>query len=154
MNLAGQRAIARASKNMPVSFVAFDLLWLDGHDTTGLPLEERRELLELVIEHDHRLQVTTHVEGDGVAFTEPRGARPRGRDGQATGSPYLPGRRTRLAQDQAHEHAGLRGPGLDPGQGRPRGSFGALLVGAIVDGDACAGSVRSVSGSPSACSRT
>ena len=36
MNLQGQRAIARASKQIPVALVVFDLLWLDGHETTGL----------------------------------------------------------------------------------------------------------------------
>ena len=71
----GERAIARAAKTIPVSLVVFDLLWLDGRDTTGLPLEQRRELLELITEQDHRLQVTTHVDGDGMAFA--RGARAR-----------------------------------------------------------------------------
>ena len=32
-------------------FVAFDLLWLDGEDLRGRPLEERRELLESVLAH-------------------------------------------------------------------------------------------------------
>ena len=70
MNLSGQRAIARAAKTIPVSLVVFDLLWLDGHETTGLTLEQRRELLELIVEQDHRLQVTAHVDGDGLGFTQ------------------------------------------------------------------------------------
>lgn len=137
MNLAGQRAIARAAKVTPVSLVAFDLLWLDGHDTTGLPLEQRRELLELIVEQDHRLQVTTHAEGGGRAFTE--AARELGLEGvmaKRTGSAYVPGRRTsewrkiKLMNDQACVVLGWT-----PGKGGRSGSFGALLVGAIVDDD-------------------
>ncbi|MGZ8583514.1 MAG: non-homologous end-joining DNA ligase, partial [Actinomycetota bacterium] len=137
MNLSGQRAIARASKTTPVSLVAFDLLWLDGHDTTGLPLEQRRELLELIVEQDHRLQVTTHALGDGVAFTE--GAKGLGLEGvmaKRAGSPYLPGRRSpdwrkiKLMNTQACVILGWT-----PGQGGRAGSFGALLVGAIDDGE-------------------
>ena len=136
MNLRGERAIARASKTTPVSFVAFDLLWLDGRDTTGLALEERRELLELVVEQDHRLQVTTHVEGDGVAFTKT--AKRLGLEGvmaKRAGSIYLPGRRSpdwrkiKLMNTQACVIVGWT-----PGKGGREGSFGALLVAAI-DGD-------------------
>ena len=47
MNLSNPREIDRARKRLPVSLVVFDLLWLDGHDLTGLPLEQRRELLSL-----------------------------------------------------------------------------------------------------------
>ena len=39
MNLVNPREIDRARKRIPVSLVVFDLLWLDGHDVTGLPLE-------------------------------------------------------------------------------------------------------------------
>ena len=49
MNLTKEREIARVAKSIPVALVVFDLLWLDGHDTTRLTLEERRELLELVV---------------------------------------------------------------------------------------------------------
>jgi len=135
MNLQGQRSIARAAKTTPVSLVMFDLLWLDGHDTTGLTLEQRRELLELVVEQDHRLQVTTHAEGDGVAFT--KRARELGLEGvmaKRMGSVYLPGRRSpdwrkiKLMNTQACVILGWT-----PGKGGREGSFGALLVGAIDD---------------------
>ena len=70
MNLQNEREIKRVSKRIPVSFVVFDLLWLDGRDTTGLMLEERRELLELIRRRDHRLQLMSYVDGDGKAFVE------------------------------------------------------------------------------------
>ena len=70
MNLANEREIKRISSKIPVALVAFDLLWLDGNDLTELALEERRELLETIVEQDHRLQVVTHVEGEGKDFVE------------------------------------------------------------------------------------
>ena len=137
MNLSGQRAVARAAKTTPVSLVVFDLLWLDGHDTTGLPLEQRRELLELITEQDHRLQITAHVAGEGAALA--RQARELGLEGvmaKRLGSAYTAGRRSpdwrkiKLMNTQACVILGWT-----PGKGGRAGSFGALLVGAIVDGE-------------------
>ena len=36
MNLANEREIKRMAKQIPVALVVFDLLWLDGRETTGL----------------------------------------------------------------------------------------------------------------------
>ena len=72
MNLQNEREIKRVAKQIPVSFVVFDLLWLDGRETTGLSLEERRELLRLIVEEDHRLQLMSYEEGNGKAFVEGR----------------------------------------------------------------------------------
>jgi bifunctional non-homologous end joining protein LigD len=44
----GESAVARAAANAPVTFVAFDLLHLDGRSTRGLPYRTRRELLNEV----------------------------------------------------------------------------------------------------------
>ncbi len=132
MNLANPREIERVRRRIPVALVAFDLLWLDGHDVTGLALEERRELLDAIVETDERLQVTTHVEGDGEALVD--AARAQGLEGvvaKRLGAPYLPGRRT-----DAWRKIKLRNSqdcvviGFTPGQGGRDTTFGALLVGA------------------------
>ena len=132
MNLANPREIERARKRWPVSLVVFDLLWLDGHDVTALPLEQRRELLQLVMEEDERLRITAHVEGDGKALVD--AARAQGLEGvvaKRLGSPYAPGRRTdswrKIKFASAQDCVIL---GFTPGQGGRGGSFGALLVGA------------------------
>ena len=135
MNLTGEREIARIAKQIPVSLVVFDLLWLDGHETTGLKLEERRELLRLIVEQDHRLQLTTHVEGEGLAFTQ--GARKLGLEGvvaKRRGSKYTPGRRAdtwRKIKLVSKQDCAILG--WTPGQGGRAGTFGALLVG-VIDG--------------------
>jgi bifunctional non-homologous end joining protein LigD len=136
MNLQNEREIKRVAKQIPVAFVVFDLLWLDGHDTTGLSLQERRELLELIVEEDHRLQLMSYEEGDGTAFVE--GARALGLEGvvaKRTGSKYASGRRSpdwkKIKLISTQDCVIL---GWTPGQGGRSGSFGALLVGAIDDG--------------------
>jgi bifunctional non-homologous end joining protein LigD len=136
MNLSNEREIKRASARIPVSLVAFDLLWLDGQDTTGLKLEERRELLRLIVEEDQRLQLTTHIEGEGVAFTE--AAKNLGLEGvmaKKLGSKYIPGRRSdawrKIKLVSSQDCVIL---GWTPGKGGRAGTFGALLVGALDDG--------------------
>jgi len=38
--------------NTPIKYCVFDLLWLDGHDLTQLPLVERKELLKMLVKED------------------------------------------------------------------------------------------------------
>ena len=136
MNLANPRQIERIKTQIPVTFVAFDLLWLDGKDTTGLGLEERRELLTYVVEQDDRLQLTAYVEGEGTSLVE--AARHQALEGvvaKRKGSPYVPGRRT-----DAWRKIKIRDTqdcvilGFTPGQGGRGSTFGAVLVGAYTDG--------------------
>jgi bifunctional non-homologous end joining protein LigD len=136
MNLLNEREIKRIAQKIPVAMVAFDLLWLDGHPTTDLALEERRELLETIVETDDRLQLVTHVEGDGKKFVEV--ARELGLEGvvaKRTGSRYQPGRRSpdwrKIKLTNTQDCVIL---GWTPGQGGRSGTFGALLVGAYEDG--------------------
>jgi bifunctional non-homologous end joining protein LigD len=136
MNLNNEREIKRIAQRIPVSLIAFDLLWLDGRDLTGLTLEERRELLEAIVETDHRLQVIAHVEGEGNRFVE--AARQLGLEGvvaKRTGSRYHPGRRSpdwrKIKLTNTQDCVIL---GWTPGQGGRAGTFGALLVGAYDEG--------------------
>jgi bifunctional non-homologous end joining protein LigD len=136
MNLTNEREIKRISSKIPVALVAFDLLWLDGNDLRDLALEERRELLETIVEQDHRLQVVTHVEGDGKDFVQV--ARRLGLEGvvaKRTGSRYQAARRSpdwrKIKLTNTQDCVIL---GWTPGQGGRSGTFGALLVGAYDDG--------------------
>ncbi|HET9309843.1 MAG TPA: non-homologous end-joining DNA ligase, partial [Actinomycetota bacterium] len=136
MNLTNDREIKRISSKIPVALVAFDLLWLDGRDLTGLALEQRRELLEAIVEQDHRLQVAPHIEEKGERFAEE--ARDLGLEGvvaKRKGSKYQPGRRSpdwrKIKLTNTQDCVIL---GWTPGQGGRTGTFGALLVGAYDDG--------------------
>ncbi|HEU4527827.1 MAG TPA: non-homologous end-joining DNA ligase [Actinomycetota bacterium] len=137
MNLANEREIKRAAQKVPVAMVAFDLLWLDGRDVTGLSLEERRELLAQVVEEDERLQLITHVQGSGTAFAKTATSLElEGVVAKRRGSRYLPGRRSpdwrKIKLTNTQDCVVL---GWTPGQGGRAGSFGALLVGAYDDGE-------------------
>jgi bifunctional non-homologous end joining protein LigD len=46
MHLASDSAVRRRMRDLPVAYVAFDLLWLEGRSTCSLPYAERRRLLE------------------------------------------------------------------------------------------------------------
>jgi DNA ligase D-like protein (predicted ligase)/DNA ligase D-like protein (predicted polymerase)/DNA ligase D-like protein (predicted 3'-phosphoesterase) len=136
MNLKNEREIKRMSKQIPVTLVAFDILWLDGEELTGAPLEERREALESIAERDDRLQVVTHVRGEGKAFVEAaRKLRLEGVVAKKMGSRYQPGRRTadwrKIKLTNTQDCVIL---GWTRGEGGRGQTFGALLVGAIVDG--------------------
>jgi len=137
MNLANEREIKRAAKQVPVALVAFDLLWLDGRDVTGLKLEERRGLLEAIAEEDARLQVVTYVDGRGTQLTQ--AARSLGLEGvvaKRKGSRYQPGKRSadwrKIKLTNTQDCVIL---GWTPGQGGRAGTFGALLVGAYDRGE-------------------
>src|SRR5450755_4513113 len=49
---------------LPVSFVAFDLLWHDGADLTQRPLEERRTQLRALVTESSRLAIS-RIYADG-----------------------------------------------------------------------------------------
>src|SRR5207248_5680944 len=46
MNLTSESQIKRRARQVPVAYVMFDLLYLDGHSLMDLPYEERRERLD------------------------------------------------------------------------------------------------------------
>jgi bifunctional non-homologous end joining protein LigD len=137
MNLRNEREIKRIAQKIPVALVAFDLLWLDGKQMTELSLEQRREPLDAVVEQDERLQVITHVEGEGKRFVEvAKGLGLEGVVAKRNGSKYQPGRRLpdwrKIKLTNIQDCVIL---GWTPGKGGRAGTFGALLVGAYVDGE-------------------
>jgi bifunctional non-homologous end joining protein LigD len=105
MHLTRPREIEREVVRTPIVYMLFDLLRLDGHDLTAMPLRDRRTLLDDLIADP------------GSARVRRRRRRPRGERGvRARG-----GRRERprialspgpplpvVAQAQAHPHAGSR----------------------------------------------
>jgi bifunctional non-homologous end joining protein LigD len=137
INLQNDHDIQRATKSIPVSFIAFDVLYVDGRSKIDLPVEERKELLESLVVPTTNVFVSAYVEGEGVALAE--AARARGLEGivaKKKGCPYRPGRRARewLKVKVIHDADVVIG-GWSPGEGARSSSFGALLVGAYEDGE-------------------
>ena len=68
----------------PAVLFVFDVLRVGGHDTIELPYEDRRRLLDQLVEPGDHWSVPGHRIGDGAALLEATDAAgPRGRDGEA-----------------------------------------------------------------------
>ncbi|HEV7918919.1 MAG TPA: DNA polymerase ligase N-terminal domain-containing protein [Solirubrobacterales bacterium] len=95
-SLESESAIRRRAKDTPVTYVIFDLLYLDGRDIMGLSYEERRKLLAELKLDGPNWQTPAYHPGDGREFA--RAASERGLPGimaKRLGSTYKPGKRTR-----------------------------------------------------------
>jgi len=135
MNLASESAIRRRMADRPVTYLAFDLLYLDGRLLLDLPYTERRERLEGLQLEGANWQTPSSHRGEGEELLDL--TRKRGLEGlvaKRLDSRYLPGRRTRawLKVKNVRSQELVIGGWL-PGQGRRSGTLGALLVGYYED---------------------
>jgi len=121
----------------PIYCYAFDLLHLEGRDTTGLPLTERKALLEeLLRSGDDTLRFSAGIEAEPDFFLAQ--AEKLGLEGiiaKKVDSTYEVGRRSRSwLKIKIHQQQEF----VVGGYTRPKGSrsrFGALLVGLYEDDD-------------------
>jgi bifunctional non-homologous end joining protein LigD len=123
-------------RDLPVTYVAFDLLWLEGHSTLSLPYRERRRLLAGLELSGPCWRAPAHREGDGQALVE--ASRQQDLEGivaKRLDSPYEPGRRS-AAWIKVKNHAtqDVVVGGYTPGEGGRARSLGALCVGVQEDG--------------------
>ncbi len=96
MHLAFDRAVRQRMKEMPVTYVIFDLLWLEGHATLALPYRDRRKLLTELCLNGPSWRTPAHREGDGAALLEASGEqRLEGIVAKRLDSAYEPGRRSK-----------------------------------------------------------
>ena len=118
-----------------VAFYVFDVLSIDGHDTVGLPYEQRRELVGGLVEAGSNWMVPAHRVGDGpalVAATVERGL--EGVMAKRLGSVYVPGKRSPNWRKVKNRHTvEVVIGGYTPGTGNRTSTFGALLVGVTTD---------------------
>jgi bifunctional non-homologous end joining protein LigD len=95
ISVADANAIAHLSRSAPVHLFLFDLLYLEGYDLRGVPLEERKRLLAEIVTPSERIHVSDYFTVDGNAMLE--AARANGLEGivaKARASKYE-GRRSR-----------------------------------------------------------
>jgi bifunctional non-homologous end joining protein LigD len=140
INLQNRHDIERARKAIPVTYMAFDLLYLDRRSTADLPLERRKDMLGELVVTSEALRVSSPcVEGEGIALSRAaREQRLEGIVGKKLGSPYRPGRRTRewLKIKVVHEVDVVVG-GWSVGEGSRSDAFGSLLVGVYESARLC-----------------
>ncbi len=118
----------------PVVFCVFDVLELDGDDTTKLPLVERRERLSARIRQGPALRLTEAWRGDSQQrFAQACRAGWEGLIAKRADAVYSPGRsRDWLKLKCAWEQEFVIGGYTEPAGSRS--DFGALLVGYYEDG--------------------
>ena len=136
MHVASESTARRRAKEVPVAYVVFDLLWLDGHPLVQLAYEERRARLKALGLNGPAWQTPDHLVGNGAAVLN--ASLQRGLEGvvaKRLDSPYEPGRRSPCwikVKNVCREDVVVGG--WLPGEGRRRDRIGALLVGVEDDG--------------------
>ena len=114
---------------VPLVYMVFDLLHLDGQSLAGVPLEERKRALQRVLRPNPAVRFSSHVVGAGGDFLQAAAA--QGLEGvvaKRRDSRYKPGRRSRdwlkvkLRREQEFVVVGWL-----PGQGSAA-EFGSLIV--------------------------
>ncbi|HEY3141415.1 MAG TPA: non-homologous end-joining DNA ligase [Acidimicrobiales bacterium] len=117
-----------------VFYYVFDLMHLDGHDTTALPLRTRKQLLRQGLSFRRPLRYSAHRNGAGEAyFAEASAKNWEGIMGKRADGPYVSGRsKDWLKIKHTVGQELVIGGFTEPGGSRE--GFGALLVG-YYDGD-------------------
>ena len=130
MHIANAVEAKRRAAEQPVSLALFDVLWLDGHDLTGVPLQRRRALLEDLIDPTPAWRVPAAHE-DGPALLEfARDKHLEGIVSKQIDSTYAPGKRSsqwRKIKVRCEQEFVVGG--WWPGEGNRTGGLGSLLVG-------------------------
>lgn len=126
-----QRPGRELLERVPVSYLVFDLLHLDGSSLLGSTYDERRAALLALDVADGRVATPPAFEGDGAAARE--ASRAQGLEGvlaKRRVSTYEPGRRSRdwvkVKNIRTQEAVVV---GWRPGEGRRSSQFGSLLLG-------------------------
>jgi bifunctional non-homologous end joining protein LigD len=136
MHLASDSAVKRRMRDTPVTYVIFDLLYLDGHKTMPLSYEDRRKVLEALELEGPAWRTPAYHRGEGTALLE--ATRELGIEGilaKRLDSPYEPGRRASgwvKVKNVCLQDVVIGG--WTPGEGGRAGHLGALAVGVMEDG--------------------
>jgi len=129
------RLTADERKAIPLAYMVFDLLHLDGSSLLDVPLEERKRLLRRVIRPHPLVRYAAHVVEEGEAFV--RAAADRGLEGvvaKRRASRYEPGKRSRdWLKVKLRREQELVVAGWLPGKGNA-GDLGSLIVAVNAEG--------------------
>jgi len=132
MNISSAAQARALSTQIPVSYLAFDLLWLDGRSLLDEPYSLRREMLESLGLDSGRAQVPPSFAGESGADIQAVSKQQQleGIMAKRLSSRYEPGRRTsawRKIKNVRSQEVVIGG--WKPGEGGRAGWIGSLLVG-------------------------
>ncbi len=131
MHTASRTRARKLAQSTPVTYVIFDLLWLDGHSLMRAPYGERRARLATLALNGESWQTPEHVVGEGKALLAAAAEqRLEGVVAKRLDSTYQPGVRTRdWVKVKTVARQELVVGGWMAGKGKRRQSIGALLLG-------------------------
>lgn len=130
MHLTKAREIEREVVRTPIAYYLFDLLSLNGHDLTGVPLSERRALLETLAQSADAPVIVPPVFDDlDAALSTSDAFGLEGVVAKESKSIYRPGVRSgawlKIKHTRTQEAVII---GIRPGKGNRRGGIGSLLL--------------------------
>ena len=138
MHASAKAQVARLARETPVTYVIFDILWLDGHSLMELEYSARRERLRSLELAGDGVQVPDHVVGQGAELLKM--CTERGLEGvvaKRLDSRYTPGLRSRdWVKVKTYSRQEFIVGGWLPGKGRRSEHIGALLLGVREPGGA------------------
>jgi len=136
MGLTSETEVRRKMKDVPVTYMIFDLIWQDGHSLVNEPYLERRRLLDRMKLAGASWQTPPYEKGGGKVMLEASAkAGLEGVMAKKLDSPYAPGKRSAAwIKVKNHNRQELVIGGWLEGEGKRRGHPGALLVGYYKDG--------------------
>jgi bifunctional non-homologous end joining protein LigD len=131
MHVGSAAQVKRLAKEAPVTYMIFDLLWLDGHSTMGLTYEQRRELLDALQLSGASWQTPNQLTGRGTdVLAATAEQKLEGILAKRLDSNYQPGARSSAwVKIKNVGRQELVIGGWLPGEGRRERRIGALLVG-------------------------
>jgi bifunctional non-homologous end joining protein LigD len=131
MGLTSESDVRRKMKQVPVTYMVFDILWQDGHSLLATPYAERRGVLAQLKLAGPSWQTPPFEKGGGQAMLDASAkAGLEGVMAKKLDSPYEPGRRSGawVKIKNRNRQELVIGGWLD-GEGKRQGHPGALLVG-------------------------
>jgi bifunctional non-homologous end joining protein LigD len=112
-----------------LAMYVFDMLRLDGRDVTGLPLRERRDLLEATLIGGGVIRLSVAFDDGPALFEQSQLLGLEGVIAKRASSRYLAGRRSEAwMKVKTQQRQELIIAGYTRGQGRREGAFGALVL--------------------------
>ncbi len=128
-----QKRVKILAKTTPVTYVAFDLLHIDGRDVISRPLMERKKRLKSIVRESPYLLYGDHIEAEGIHFFKE--ATSRGFEGviaKESKSQYVPGLRTDYwIKTKKVDTTDCVVVGFSEGESARASTFGSLILAAF-----------------------
>lgn len=128
--LADAVKIELAARRVPVTYLVFDVLYLNDKTYLHVPLMERKQVLQEMLRESDQVLESKYIQEQGKAFFQEVVAQGlEGVMGKAMSSPYLPGKRSRhWLKIKPRGSMICHIVGFSAGQGGRRPYFGALAL--------------------------